>query len=210
MVTGNNSKSFYAKWKKQIEKGMTMSILFTGVGGQGIIKATTVLAEAAMSGGLDVKVSEVHGMAQRGGSVVGSVRIGKRVYSPTIDKADIVFSLEKLEALRYLSMLNTGGFLLINNCEIVPVSLFFNQEEYPKDIISRISKFTKNYLIVEANSISKKLGEPRASNIVLLGKLSNFVPIKEEFFIQSIKKNIPPKAVDINIRAFKEGRRNKN
>ncbi len=207
MNNDNKYNNYYKKWEKKIKQGIIMSILFTGVGGQGIIKSTTVLAEAALSSGLDVKVSEVHGMAQRGGNVIGSVRIGRKVYSPTVEKADIIFSLEKLEALRNLNILNDGGLVLINDYEIVPVSLFFSKQEYPKNIIENISKITKNFILLPANDISKKLGEPKASNIVLLGKLSTFIPIEEKFFIKSIKKNIPQKAVEINIKAFKEGRK---
>ncbi|GAG94781.1 unnamed protein product, partial [marine sediment metagenome] len=174
------SGAYFKKWNKFLEEGSILSILFTGVGGQGIILTTTVVAEAALLDGLDVKVSEVHGMAQRGGSVIGSVRIGKRVYSPITDKADFIISLEKLEAFRYINRLESEGFIIVNDFEIHPVSIFLSGVKYPENIISGLGKYTSNYMVIKATEIAKKLNEIRASNMVLLGCLSNFIPIKKE------------------------------
>ena len=145
-------------------------------------------------------------MAQRGGSVLGSVRIGREVFSPTINKADFIIALEKLEALRYIDKLDRSGFIIINDFKIYPISVFSGSENYPGDIISKVEGKTSNYILVKAVEIAERLGEIRTSNIVLIGCLSNFIPIEEKFWIQSIKKNVPAKAIDVNIEAFKEGR----
>ncbi len=183
-----------------------MSVFFTGVGGQGIILTTTVLAEAALLNGLDVKVSEVHGMAQRGGSVIGSVRMGKKVYSPITNKADFIISLEKLEAARYISKLDSEGFMIVNDYEIYPVSMYLDGIKYPENIISSLSDHTSNYMMVKAIDIAKKLNEIRVSNTVLLGTLSNFIPLEKDSWIKSIRKNVPPHAVELNLKAFRLGR----
>ena len=194
------------KWEKLLNGGGILSVLFTGVGGQGIILTTTILAEAALLSGLDVKVSEVHGMAQRGGSVIGSVRMGKKVYSPITDKADFIISLEKLEAARYIDKLDREGFIIINDYEIYPVSMYLNGIKYPENIISRLSDYTSNYMMVKATDIAKKLNEIRVSNMVLLGILSNFIPLKKDSWMRSIKKNAPRHAVELNLKAFRLGR----
>ena len=193
-----NFKYYFKRWEKLLEDGSVLSVLLTGVGGQGILLTSKVLSEAALLYGLDVKVSEVHGMAQRGGSVIGSVRMGREVYSPIISKANFIVSLEKLEALRYMNKLDSDGFIVLNDVEIYPVSVFYGDINYPEDIISRIGSITSNYMVVKALEIAKRLNEIRATNIVLLGCLSNFIPIDYDCWIDSIKKNVPRQAVDIN------------
>ncbi len=204
---GIKQEKYLKKWKKLLDNGSIMSILFSGVGGQGIILTTTVLAEAALLDGLDVKVSEVHGMAQRGGSVIGSVRIGKKVYSPILNSADFIVSLEKLEAVRYIDRLDTEGFIIVNDFEVYPVSMYLDGIEYPENIISRLASYTSNHMIVKATEIAKNLNEIRVSNTVLLGSLSNFIPIKIDSWIKSIKENVPKHAIEVNIEAFKEGKK---
>ena len=201
-----NSNEYLENGRRQLEAGRTLSVLFTGVGGQGIILTTTVLAKAVMLAGYDVKVSEVHGMAQRGGSVVGSVRFGKKVYSPIIEKADFIIALEKLEAARYLDMLKPDGFLLINDFEVYPVSVYLGGKDYPQDIVTGISKVTSKYKSIKATSIASKLKEIRASNMVLIGSLSKFLPVEIKYWIESIKENVPKRALKINIDAFNKGR----
>lgn len=200
-------EKYLKRWEKTLSGGSIMSVLFTGVGGQGIILTTTVLAEAAMLEGYDVKVSEVHGMAQRGGSVVGSVRLGGKVYSPIVNRADFIVSLEKLEALRYINKLDKEGFIFVNDFEIYPTSMYLDEIKYPENIISKLAEHTSNYMIVRATEIAKKLNEIRVSNTVLLGSLSNFIPIKKDSWIRSIEKNIPRRALEVNIEAFKEGKK---
>lgn len=204
---GIKQEKYLKRWKKLLDSGCIMSILFSGVGGQGIILTTTVLARAALLDGLDVKVSEVHGMAQRGGSVVGSVRIGRKVYSPIPNSADFIVSLEKLEAVRYINKLDAEGFIIVNDFEVYPVSMYLDGIEYPKNIISRLAGYTSNYMIVKATETAKSLNEIRVSNTVLLGSLSNFIPIKIDSWIKSIKENVPKRAIDVNIEAFKEGKK---
>jgi len=195
--------------KAMLDKGMTLSVLFAGVGGQGIILATTVLSHAALNEGLDVKVSEVHGMAQRGGSVLGSVRFGKKVYSPTVGKADFFVALEKLEALRYLDTLKSGGLLLASDYSICPTTVYLEGKEYPSDIEDRIGERVDGYMLVDVISIAKKLKEIRTANMVMLGLLSGFLPISDRSWIGSIKENVPKKAVDINLKAFENGKKYK-
>jgi indolepyruvate ferredoxin oxidoreductase, beta subunit len=199
-------EAYLENGKKLLNGGETVSVLFTGVGGQGIILTTTVLAKAVMLAGYDVKVSEVHGMAQRGGSVVGSVRFGKKVYSPIIDKADFIIALEKLEAARYLEMLKPGGFLLINDFEVYPVSIYLSKRKYPSDILTNISKVTPNYKLVEAADIASRLKEVRASNMVLIGSLSKYLPVEKKYWLESISESVPERALKINIDAFNKGR----
>ena len=200
------SNMYRKKWEKSLKKGQILSVLFTGVGGQGIILASTVLAKAAIESGFDVKVSEVHGMAQRGGSVEGSVRIGKEVFSPIINRADFIIAVEKLEALRYIGKLQSGGFLLVNDYEIYPSTVFSKDTEYPKNIEERIGNITKNYMIISAAQIALKLNEIRAANMVLLGAFSNFIPLGPDCWTSAIKENVPFRALNINIKAFNLGK----
>jgi indolepyruvate ferredoxin oxidoreductase beta subunit len=194
------------KYLNSLKEGDTVSVLFAGVGGQGIILSSRVLAHAAINAGFDVKVSEVHGMAQRGGSVEGSVRFGKKVYSPTTGEADFIIALEKLEALRYVPRLKSEGTVIINDYEIYPSTLYSKDASYPEKIEKKIKKITPNSYFVPAVEIAKSLGEIRAANIVLLGLLSNFLPFDCDCWIESIEKNVKQKAVKLNIRAFVRGR----
>jgi indolepyruvate ferredoxin oxidoreductase, beta subunit len=200
------SSQYRKKWKESLKEGQILSVLFTGVGGQGIILATNVLAKAAIESGFDVKVSEVHGMAQRGGSVEGSVRVGKEVFSPIINRADFIIAVEKLEALRYIGKLQPGGFLLVNDYEIYPSTVFSKNMQYPKNIEERISNLTKNYMIIDAVQIALKLNEIRAANMVMLGAFSNFLPLGPDCWTGAIKENVPSKALNINIQAFNIGK----
>jgi indolepyruvate ferredoxin oxidoreductase, beta subunit len=198
---------FLKDWGKFLNKGEILSVLFTGVGGQGIILATRVLAECAINWGYDVKVSEIHGMAQRGGSVEGSVRVGNKVFSPIINNTDFIVALEKLEGLRYLSRLSSGGFIIINDYEIIPVSVFLDGTGYPDEIENRIKEVTGNYMLIKAVEIARELGNPKASNLVLLGTLSNFLPFNYDCWINAIKVCIRSSLIDINIKAFDQGRK---
>lgn len=203
---GAKSRFISSNWNSSLKRGEVLSVLFVGVGGQGIILATTVVAHAVINAGLDVKVSEVHGMAQRGGSVVGSVRAGRKVFSPTINKADFIVALEKLEGLRYLNMLAGGGYAFVNNVEIYPSSVFSKGNTYPSNIEDRVKRVTNNYLFMDAIAIAHGLKELRASNIILIGALSRFLPFKYDCWEDAIKECVPQKAVKINIEAFNCGR----
>ena len=198
-IVAENSES-------SLKKGEVISILFAGVGGQGIILASAVLARAAINAGYDVKVSEVHGMSQRGGSVEGSVRFGKKVFSPTINKADFIISLEKLEALRYIQKLEKNGFILINNYEIYPSSVSSRDVQYPLDIESMVKEITENSLFINAVEIAKGLNQIKVSNIVMLGVFSNLLAFEDENWMDAIKESVPGKAIDLNMKAFLAGK----
>ena len=209
----NNNKNYkqackaaFKKAESSLKNGEIISVFFAGVGGQGIILATTILANTVINAGYDVKVSEVHGMAQRGGSVEGSVRFGRQVYSPTINKADFIIALEKLEALRSMSKLSAEGYLIVNDYEIYPSTVFSKETFYPEDIEDRIASVTNNFFIVEAVKIARELKEIRTSNVVLLGIFSNFLPVNNECWLESIRQSVPAKAVNLNMEAFSRGK----
>ncbi len=210
----NNNNSYNKIFKivsenceSSLKRGEIISILFVGVGGQGIILASSVLARAAINAGYDVKVSEVHGMSQRGGSVEGSVRFGKKVFSPTINTADFIIALEKLEALRYIQKLEKGGFIIVNDCEIYPSSVSSREVQYPSDIESRIKEITDKSLFINAVEIAKKFNQIKVSNIVMLGVFSNLLPFAQETWLEAIKESVPQKAIELNMEAFMEGRK---
>jgi len=201
-----DSTAYLQRNRKKVEEGGTISVMFSGVGGQGIILASTVLARAATVQGYDIKVSEVHGMAQRGGSVVGSVRFGRKVYSPIIDKADVIMALEKLESIRYLDLLKPDGFLFINDYELVPVSVYIGDKEYPAGIIEKIAGVTSGFALIKATEAAVELGEIRASNMVLMGSLSKFLPIKLKSWKKALDDLIPKRVLELNKNAFEKGR----
>lgn len=182
-------------------------ILLAGVGGQGIILASKVLARAAQMGGYDLKVSEIHGMAQRGGSVVTQVRLGEKVYSPLISEgeADVLLAFEQLEALRWLSYLRPGGTVIINNQVISPVTVLAGAAEYPQDIIGYIQKKIYDTIIVDAVNIAARCGNPRAANAVLLGILARRMPVGQEFWKQSLDFEIDGRFRTVNQDAFAAG-----
>ncbi|MBM3699594.1 MAG: indolepyruvate oxidoreductase subunit beta [Actinobacteria bacterium] len=201
-----NYQSIAGSSSSSLKNGETLSVLFTGVGGQGIILATTVLANAAINAGYDVKVSEVHGMAQRGGSVEGSVRIGKKVFSPTINSADFIVALEKLEALRYARKLKEGGFMLVSDYSIYPSTVFSGDVSYPENAEEMLFKFTENFFFINAVEKAKNLGNTRVSNTIMVGALSLMMPFGQDCWLDAIKDSVPGKALQINIEAFKSGR----
>lgn len=185
----------------------TNNIIICGVGGQGIILASDVLCYAAFLEGFDVKKSEVHGMAQRGGSVITHVRFGKKVYSPLIEEGttDCILAFEKLEALRYISYLKKGGTVIVDNREIPPMSVLVGQADYPTNIDERLRK-SGNIQFIDATRMALELGNIRVVNIILLGVLSNFLYFAKESWEESIRKNIKEKYVDLNVTAFIRGR----
>jgi indolepyruvate ferredoxin oxidoreductase beta subunit len=183
------------------------NILFVGVGGQGTILASNILSKGLMDAGLDVKMSEVHGMAQRGGSVSTQIRFGDKVYSPLIPQkeADIILSFEKIEAARWLDFLNPEGFLIINNHEIYPTTVLNGENKYPDDILDKIKEKVKNCLVIDATSEASKLGNIKAQNMILLGVLIGLLNIKGIDWENIIKNSLPEKIVDINLKAFRTG-----
>ena len=184
-------------------KSKTINIVTCGVGGQGVLLFTDILADVAMQAGLDVKKSEVHGMAQRGGSVVSQLRFGERVFSPLIEEttADFVVGFEKLETLRYIHFLSEKGRVLVDTLEISPMPVLTGAAEYPKDVIERIKARARNVYVIDAFNKAKELGETRTQNVVMLGAASRFLKFPYELYKAAIEKNVKTKFSSI-IRKF--------
>lgn len=189
----------------------TFNFLLAGVGGQGTILASDVLAAVGLHTGHDVKKSEVHGMAQRGGSVTTFVRWGEKVYSPLIGpgEADFFLAFEKLEALRHIEMLRPGGVVLVNDYAIPPLSVSSGSGEYPTDerIKAILSAVTSSYYLLPATTLAEGLGNIRVNNVVLLGSLSHWLPdVPLETWLEAVRERVPSKFVELNQQAFLAGR----
>jgi len=184
------------------------NILLVGVGGQGILLASEILSEAAMLAGFDVKKSEIHGMSQRGGSVVSHVRYGSEVFSPIVPEGegDILFGFELMETCRSLPLIKPGGTVVANDLQISPPSVLMGQESYPADLVIRIQDRFPDFLLVNGQEIARSVGNVRAANTVLLGAVSKRLAIAEEFWMKALEKMVPPKALEVNNQAFLIGR----
>jgi indolepyruvate ferredoxin oxidoreductase beta subunit len=184
------------------------NILLVGVGGQGILLASEILSEAAMLAGFDVKKSEIHGMSQRGGSVVSHVRYGTEVFSPIVPEGegDILFGFELMETCRSLPLIKPGGTVVANDLQISPPSVLMGQETYPADLVLRIQDHFPDFLLVDGQKIARDAGNVRAANTVLLGAVSRRLAIAEEFWMKALEKMVPPKALEVNKKAFLIGR----
>jgi indolepyruvate ferredoxin oxidoreductase beta subunit len=183
-------------------------VFLAGVGGQGTLLASEVLCDAFLLSGFDVKKSEVHGMAQRGGSVTTHLRFGPKVFSPLIEpgKADLLVAFEKLEALRFAHFLRPGGAMVVNAQEIFPPSVATGQERYPQDVAERLRAVTDRLHMVDALAVALSMREVRAVNIVLVGAASHFLPLPEAAYEEAMMTRLPSKIVDVNVRAFRAGR----
>jgi indolepyruvate ferredoxin oxidoreductase beta subunit len=184
------------------------NILLCGVGGQGILLASEITSSALLTAGFDVKQSEVHGMAQRGGSVISHIRYGDKVYSPLIEPgtADVIVSFEMLEALRYVPYLNKESKVIVNTQKILPAPVSTGMETYPEDVLEQLKQRGLSVFPVDAFAIAKAAGETRAVNMVLVGALSVFLPVDDRVFFQVIEKRIPEKIRKVNADAFTNGR----
>ena len=184
-----------------------MNVMMTGVGGQGIILASDMLSEVMMRSGCDVKKSEIHGMAQRGGSVMSHVRFSERVASPLIPygQCDILLSFEELEAARYVKYLKKDAVVIINRYRLAPPSVISGQEPYP-DVVPIIREKTRNILMVEGSAVAEEMGNARGVNIILLGVLSTFLEPPESVWIDAINTMLKEKIRAANIEGFKRGR----
>lgn len=189
-------------------KSDTTNIIFCGVGGQGVILSAKILLETAFSHGYDVKESEIHGMAQRGGSVECQVRFGKKVYSPLIRRAcaDYIVSLELLESLRKIEFLRDGGTIIVNNLQIDPAPVSQGLAEYPTDIVAYLGDNVRNCRIIETDAILREIGNQKVINVLMLGCLSKFLEFSELEWLDSIKKTVQEKFIDVNTKAFFAGR----
>ena len=182
------------------------NILLVGVGGQGTILASKILSEGLVEAGYDVKMSEIHGMSQRGGSVSTQIRFGEKVYSPIIGQgqADVIVAFEKMEALRWVPYLKEGGKMVINDHEIPSVPILMGQAEYPQGILEELSAKTST-VVVKAAEIAANLGNSKAMNIVLLGALVKAMGVEGVDWKKAIEKNVKKGFEELNLKAFEEG-----
>lgn len=183
------------------------NVSLVGVGGQGILLTSDVLALAAMHAGLDVKKSEIHGMSQRGGSVISQVRFGTRVHSPIIPdgQSDVLVSFERTEALRYAHLAKPGATILVNDMDRIPVTVSSGLQTAVQDADRRLAAYP-GLKLIDANPLAIKAGNLRAANVVLMGALSAFVPFDEEHWQAALRERIPAKLLEVNLRAFAAGR----
>jgi len=184
----------------------TMSILVVGVGGQGTLLSSRILGKYAQLAGYDVKVSEVHGMAQRGGSVVTYVRMGDKVDSPIIEEggASFMLSFEKLEALRYVQLMKKDGSIIVNNQRIDPMPVISGTTEYPTDVLEKLQSKIHTFDI-DAMDLAKEIGNIRVVNTIMIGKLAHIMGGNKDLWIEAVKGCVPPKTIDVNITAFNVG-----
>ncbi len=185
----------------------TKSIMLVGVGGQGTLLASRILGNTLLSQGFDVKVSEVHGMSQRGGSVVTYIKYGEKVYSPVIEKgeADIIVSFEELEAARWLPYLKKGGKIITNTQQVEPMPVITGAMAYPTDIIAKIKDKGVEIVALDALCLANEAGSSRAVNVVLMGVLSTMMDFPEEAWKNALDECVPQKALEINRKAFALG-----
>jgi indolepyruvate ferredoxin oxidoreductase beta subunit len=190
-----------------VARGVT-NIVFCGVGGQGVLLASEVTAQVALEVGLDVKKSEVHGMAQRGGSVFSHVRFGEKVYSPVIPlgEAHILVAFEELEALRYAPYVSLDGRVLVNTLKVNPMTVLAGDALYPANPVAMMKEHFPHVVAVDALALALKAGSPRAVNSVMLGLLSRHLPFDSRVWISVLENRVPAKAREINVKAFGLGR----
>lgn len=186
----------------------TKNIIIVGVGGQGSLLASKILGHLLLNEGFDVKVSEVHGMSQRGGSVITYVRFGDKVYSPVVDKgeADFIVSFEILETARWLSYLKTDGQIVTNTQQIDPMPVITGAAEYPQNLVEKIRAQGVKIDAMDCLTLARQAGSQKAVNIVLLGRLSHYFDISETAWQNSLSANVPPRFLDINKKAFELGK----
>ena len=186
----------------------TKSIMIVGVGGQGTLLASRILGSVLMGQGYDVKMSEVHGMSQRGGSVVTYVKYGEKVYSPIVDtgEADFILAFERLEAARWVSYLKTDGTLILNDRPISPMPVITGAMEYPADIVAKIDAKGIKHIACDALSMALEAGNPKSVNVVLIGVLSAIMGFDEALWQKALEECVKPKFLELNKKAFALGR----
>lgn len=185
-----------------------MNILIVGVGGQGTLLASVLLGKIALEEGFDVKLAEVHGMAQRGGSVVTHVRISQeQVCSPLIEEggADVILAFEELEAYRWIPYLKKDGAIFVNTQQIMPMPVILGNTEYPEDVPGFLRKHAGHVTCLDALGIATECGSPKAVNTVLLGAMAKKLPFSRETWLNQIETTVKPKFIDLNKQAFEKG-----
>jgi indolepyruvate ferredoxin oxidoreductase, beta subunit len=195
------------KGERHMENSTT-NILVAGVGGQGVILASDIMCEVFMEAGFDVKKSEVHGMAMRGGIVTSHFRFGKKVYSPLIKQGevDILFAFEQVEGLRWLNHLRFNGKVVMNDHKVNPPIVNLGEMEYPKGIPEIIKSKFKDFYLIRGTEIALQMGDARAANVVLLGAISKLFEVGEDLWLNTILKYLPAKVHELNRKAFSAGR----
>jgi indolepyruvate ferredoxin oxidoreductase beta subunit len=185
----------------------TQSILICGVGGQGILTASDLLSDVLLQAGFQVKKSEVHGMSQRGGDVVSTVRFGEQVFSPlpALRETDYILAFEKLEALRNINYLSDKGIVLVNDFEWQPLPVAAGLAQYPGDVIERLRQLAGVVVLIPATRLAAGLGNEKASNVVLIGLLASRMDIDKELWLEVIRRKVPPRFLDLNLKAFESG-----
>ena len=183
------------------------NIIIAGVGGQGLVLATRIVSEAAFKAGLDVKTNDVVGLSQRGGTVWGTVKMADTVHSPNIlpGEADIILGMEPLEALRWTHALKEGGLVILNTNRVYPTPVLLEKEVYPEEEIAKMKERFK-VIEIDAQKEAKASGNSKAANTIILGVLSSFLEIDDEVWYEVLKENVPPKAVEENLVAFRRGK----
>jgi indolepyruvate ferredoxin oxidoreductase, beta subunit len=191
-----------------MENTAIRNVVLVGVGGQGILLASEIVAQAAVVAGYRVKTNEVHGMAQRGGSVTAQIRYGKEVHSPLVARgtAHVLVSLEQVEALRFSEYLAPDGLAVVNSLAITPVTVSMGAAKYPKDVQARLGQVFGRVIYTDAGHIAQGLGDIRAANVVLLGAASRVLDLSEENWREAIRVCVKPKTLDLNLKAFDAGR----
>ncbi|MDD4751093.1 MAG: indolepyruvate oxidoreductase subunit beta [Synergistaceae bacterium] len=190
-----------------MKKNDTKSILLVGVGGQGTILASKILSEGLVRKGYDVKMSEIHGMSQRGGSVTTHVRFGTKVASPVVPEgeADVLVAFEKVEAVRWLKYLKKGGRLVVNDFEIYSLPVLTGAAKYPDEVVEKLEKEVPDLKIFNAGEIAEGLGNIKAQNVVLLGALVKAMGLEDIGWESVLQELVPPKLLELNIKAFRAG-----
>ena len=184
-----------------------VNIMIVGVGGQGTLLASRIIGNVAINSSYDVKLSEIHGMAQRGGSVVSSIKMAEKVYSPIIEKgeADIILAFEELEALRWLDYLAPAGRMITNKQPVLPASVLTRQAGYPEGGLEKIRVSTDNIISIDALSVARECGTTRAVNTVLIGILARLLDFPKEKWLASLENLIPERYLEANLKAFETG-----
>jgi indolepyruvate ferredoxin oxidoreductase beta subunit len=185
----------------------TTSIVLAGVGGQGILLASEITAQAAMLAGFDVKTNEVHGMAQRGGSVIGQIRYGKKVYSPLVAKgtAKVLVALEQIEAIRFSDYLAGDGVAVVSSQAIIPVTVSLGAAKYPQNVKQMLKDVFKKLIFIDAAKIAIAVGNIRTANTVLLGAMSNHLDLPPDCWQKAIESAVEKKYIELNKKAFAAG-----
>jgi indolepyruvate ferredoxin oxidoreductase beta subunit len=190
-----------------MNKSTNTAVLIAGVGGQGTVLASKIMGQVAKMTGLDVKQSEIHGMSQRGGSVVTHVRYGTKVYSPLVAKgnADVIIAFEELEALRYLPYLKESGLLIVNQQQMFPMPVISGNAQYPQEVVEQAKARGAQVVSLPAAAIASEYGDAKAANVVLLGRLAQHLDFPKEIWLTAITETVKEKFVQMNLKAFEAG-----